>query len=51
MEEIQQTVNSGSFQSLHPAVQCTIIICTFLTITTLYLAIFTDFWNNISRKR
>lgn len=51
MEEIQQTVNSVSFYNLHPAVQCTLIICAFLAITTLYLAIFTDFWDNISRRK
>lgn len=51
MEEIKQVTESSGFTSLHPAVQCTAIICGVIFALGFYLAIFTDFWDNISRKK
>lgn len=51
MEDIKKITESAGFAGLHPAVQCTLIVCTFLFFLGFYLGIFTDFWNNISRRK
>jgi len=51
METAQHTIESSGFEHLHPVVQCTLIICACIGILGFYLALFTDFWDNISRKK
>lgn len=51
MEEIKNITESAGFSGLHPAVQCTLIVCVFLFFLGFYLGIFTNFWDNISRRK
>ncbi|HMW11042.1 MAG TPA: hypothetical protein PJ987_11430 [Bacteroidia bacterium] len=51
MENVQNVVESNGFLQLHPAVQCTTIIVGALAVSGFYLALFTDFWDNISRRK
>ena len=47
----KQVIESSGFASLHPAVQCTAIIVGALTLLGFYLALMTDFWDNVSRRK
>ena len=50
-DNAKQVIESSGFTSLHPAVQCTAIIVGALALLGFYLAIFTDFWDNISMRK